>query len=111
MEFFSSMKDKVTQKWSEFTDDIWGPQTRLGAMLEASAAVKEQMNALGFEFSKREIAFGLYLDAHQTHASRKANPTAEMEAHALHPKPPAFLIEVLLWYVGEQHWHVAWASE
>ena len=48
MKWFDEMKDKVSQKWSEFTDEIWGPDTSLGQMMEASAAINTQMESLNF---------------------------------------------------------------
>ena len=34
------MKSAVSSKISEITDDLWGPTTNLGQMMEASAAVE-----------------------------------------------------------------------
>ena len=100
------IKNTVSEKWSEFTDEIWGPSTSLGQMMEVSTAINTQMESLGnFKLSKREIAFGLYLDAHNVQASRRANPAFDAEAHKDAVRPPLFLIETLLWYVGTQASH------
>lgn len=104
MKWFDEMKDKVSQKWSEFTDEIWGPDTSLGQMMEASAAINTQMESLNFKLSKREIAFGLYLDAHDTQIARRGNLAIDAEAHAGSPTPPSYLVEVLLWYVDFVDW-------
>ena len=49
------MKSAVSSKISEVTDDLWGPTTNLGQMMEASAAVEAAVEQLGVKISKREL--------------------------------------------------------
>eukprot|EP00656_Telonema_subtile_P001001 TRINITY_DN10477_c0_g1_i1.p1 TRINITY_DN10477_c0_g1~~TRINITY_DN10477_c0_g1_i1.p1 ORF type:complete len:480 (-),score=87.29 TRINITY_DN10477_c0_g1_i1:184-1623(-) len=100
----SQLQKDASNKWNELTDDMWGPKSRLGQMMEASSAIQSQMEALEFKLSKREIAFGLYHDAHQRLANRTADPGIDAQMHADDPAPPRFLVEILLWYVDFVDW-------
>lgn len=104
MEWLGNMKEKASQKLNALTDEMWGPSTGLGQMMEASSAIQSQMEALDFKLSKREVAFGLYHDAFQHLSARTADPSIDAQAHASDPEPPRFLIEVLLWYVDFVDW-------
>ena len=98
MSWFNDIKDKVSSKISEITEDLWGPKTNLGQMMEASNAVSTSFEKLGLKLSKRELGFGLYHEAYQRFKQREADPAIDAREHADCAAVPLCCIEMLLWY-------------